>query len=391
MLKIGIDARCFMEGKTTGVEEYTNNLLENLFKLDTINSYILFSNSWKEYTYCFDWALRFPNVKLNMFRYPNKLLNFFFWYISWPKIDQLIKEVDVFIMPNIGFSSFTRKVKLILTVHDLSFERYPETLSWKRRLWHFFLNPKKLCHRADKIIVPSESTKNDLISLYRIKREKIIHLPWGISEKFKPIDRNNVELIKVKEKYQLPYKFILYFGTLEPRKNIIGIIRAYNQLQEFARVNKWEELKRYKLVIAGERGWKNQTIINELKYSPFNEKIMICESIPESEKVYFYNLSSLFVFPSRFEGFGFPPLEAMACGVPVIASNNSSLPEIIGDAGIMIDPDKPDEIFEAMKQILLDKDLYNKLRDKGLQQAKNFNWEKTTKEFIKILNTLKTK
>ena len=332
-----------------------------------------------------EWTKKYPNVTVKKFRYPNKLLNFCFWYLNWPKIDDMIGGGDIVFLPNIIFASTSRKAKLLVTIHDLSFERYPETFSWKRRLWHIFINPPKICRGAAKIIAVSASTKNDLVGLYRIKEQKIAVIQSGIADNLSILDRNDPELVAAKEKYGLPYKFILYFGTIEPRKNLVGIIRAYNQLQREALENNDENISKYGLVIVGHQGWLAGEIYSEIDKSGFKEKIVIVDSIPDGDKVYVFNLASLFVYPSFFEGFGFPPLEAMRCGVPVITSNNSSLPEIVGQAAVLIDPDKPDEIYRAMKEILSSEELYDRLRTEGLQQAQKFRWEKTAKEFLAVV------
>jgi glycosyltransferase involved in cell wall biosynthesis len=413
MAKIGIDARCLMEGRKTGVEEYTLNFLKHLFEIDKKNKYVLFLNSFglpltkfkvfanllskKESSFFgnlvrdkssvdFGWLQKFTHVSVKRFNYPNKLLNFLFWYLDWPQIDKMLGGVDFLFMPNIIFGATNGNTKLVTTFHDLSFVRYPETFSWKRRFWHTFVNSKKIAQKSKKIITVSTSTKNDLCSIFGIDQNKISIIPSGISEKFRIIDRNDGKLLQVKQKYKLPYKFILYLGTIEPRKNIIGIIRAYNQLQKFASHEKMENIANYKLVIAGSSGWLSEKIFAEIKKSKNKENIQVVDFIEDEDKEYVFNLASLFVYPSFFEGFGFPPLEAMSCGVPVIVSNSSSLPEVVGNGGIMIDPNKPDEIFEAMKEILTTPELKKKLIEKGLEQAKKFDWNKSAREFLKIIS-----
>jgi len=388
MLKIGVDVRCLVGGRRTGVEEYTLNLLKNLFELDTKNTYVLFLNSLRASKADLEWAKKYDNVSVKKFNYPNKFLNFFFWYLKWPKIDQMIGGMDVMFFPNIIFSSVSARVKTIVTIHDLSFERYPETFSWKRRLWHIFINPRKICQKATQIIAVSESTKNDLISVYGIESEKITVIYSGVSSDFEPVDRNDAGLVAAKERYKLPYKFILYFGTIEPRKNLLGIIRAYNELQNYALRKNDESLLKYHLIIAGQKGWLGLDIDSEIEKSIFRNKIMIINSIPDGDKKYIYNLATLFVYPSFFEGFGFPPLEAMRCGVPTIVSNNSSLPEVVGRGAIMIDPDKPDEIFRAMRDTLANFDLRQKLIVVGLIKTQEFQWRKTAQEFLEILKFL---
>lgn len=384
-MRICIDARCLMEGRRTGVEEYTLNLLLNLFEIDKKNDYVLFINSAKNPKFNFSIFSKFKNVTPKRFRIPNKLLNFLFWYIGWPKIDRLVGGADILFSPNIIFGSFSKSVMFVAVIHDLSFERCPEFLSFKRKWWHIFINPKKICQKAKKIISVSSSTRNDISSVYKINPKKITVISSAVSDKFRLISRNDERLIKVKEKYHLPYKFILFLGTIEPRKNISGIVRAFEVFQEYAQSCHSEELLKYELIIAGESGWKNEEIFSQINSSCFKNKIKIINFIPEDDKPYLYNLASLFVYPSFFEGFGFPPLEAMKCGVPVISSNNSSLPEIVGSAGIMIDPEKPDEIFRAIKEILENRELKVKLIQKGFKKADDFNWKKTAQETLKLL------
>lgn len=388
MARIGIDVRCLTEGRRTGVEEYTLNLLKEVLRLDTQNEYVLFFNSWKNSQADLLWLEEFPNVRIERLKIPNKILNLCFWYLHWPRIDKLMGTVDIFFMPNLTFSALSQKTQLILTVHDLSFERYPEMFSWKRRLWHYLVQPQKLCRQAEKIIAVSQSTKNDLVSLYKIDPEKISVHYSGLADKFRVINRNDQQLIATKEKYRLPYRFILYLGTLEPRKNITSLIKAFNQFKKQAQAENNEELNKYKLVLAGCDGWLMKKILAEIKTSPYRGDILKINGVAEEDKEYFYNLASLFVYPSFFEGFGFPPLEAMRCGVPVITANCSSLPEIINGGGIMIDPHRPSEIAQAMREILTDKVLREKLIQKGLEQSQKFSWHKSARKFKQLLEQL---
>lgn len=390
-MKIGIDVRCLAEGRRTGVEEYTLNILHHLFELDQKNDYVLFLNSFREAETSLAWIEKYPNVSLKKSRFPNKFLNLFFWYLGWPKIDQILGGVDIFFMPNIIFNSLSRKVKSITAIHDLSFERYPEFFSLKRRLWHVFVNPKKICQKTDRIIAVSESTKKDLVSLYKINSERIIVVPNGLSEKFRIINRNDEKLIKVKEKYQLPYKFILYFGTIEPRKNVFSVLQAFEKFREFAQKNKNEEFSKFKLVLAGADGWCNKKIYSSIEKSHWKNEIILINNVQEEDKEYLYNLASIFIYPSFFEGFGFPPLEAMASGVPVVVSNNSSVVEVVGKAGIFIDPGRPNEILLAIKNILANRDLREKISQRGIERATDFKWENSAKELLKLCYNLKNK
>jgi glycosyltransferase involved in cell wall biosynthesis len=384
-MRIGIDIRCLSDGKRTGVEEYTINLLENLFELDKKNQYVLFSNSYQ--TSHFDARIfsQYKNVSVRKFKYPNKLLNLCFWYLRWPLVDQMLGGVDLFFMPNINFVALSKKTKLLLTIHDLSYEIFPETFSLKRRAWHHFINPRNLCRRADQIIAVSDSTRNDIISRYKINPQKVMRIYNGVSDEMQQLDRNDPKLIEVKERYHLPFNFIFYLGTIEPRKNIAAIVKAYDQLRSLNN----PQLEKYKLVIAGGKGWKINNILDFMRKAKFTKDIIFTSCITNEDKAAVYTLSSLFAYPSFFEGFGIPVLEAMRCGVPVITSNCSALPEVVDQGAVMVDPDKPEELYLAMKEILLNREFHQQLSQLGLRQAVRFNWRTSARETFAIIEKMK--
>lgn len=373
-MKIAIDARALIVGRRTGVEEYTLNLLNSIFEKDRKNEYILFSSGWKNEN-IFTGEENFKKLSA-----PNKLLNVSFKFLNYPKIDKWLGEVDLFFMPNINFVSLSNKCRNIITFHDLSFVKYPQFYSTKRRLWHKLINAKKLARKADKIIAVSQSTKDDLVSLFNIDEKKIKIVYSGIGEEFRPINKENNKLEEIRKKYKLPDKFILYLGTLEPRKNIVGLLQAFDL---FKQKSKDTETK---LVIAGRPGWLYKEIFKKQQELMQGKEVIFTGFIEVADKPYLYNLAELFVFPSFYEGFGFPPLEAIACGVPVIVSNYSSLPEVVADGAIMVDPYNVDELSWAMGQILCDKNLRKKLISAGISQAKKFSWQNCAEKMIKIFN-----
>lgn len=383
-MRIGIDIRCLVEGRRTGVEEYTINLLTHLFAVDKKNDYVLFLNSFSRPAFDPGLFKEYKNVSVKTFRFPNKLLNFCLWYFRWPKIDILLGGADILFFPNIIFAAASSGTRIIQTFHDLSFEICPETFSFKRRLWHSFVNPGGLARRADRIIAVSESTADDLVDIYKIDRNKIKIIYSAAPPGFSKIDRNDPKMVALRKKYGLPYKFILFLGTVEPRKNIGSLVRAFNEIKKYVH----PEIEKVRLVIAGSRGWKQSQIQDEIEKSPFRQDIILPGFIAEEDKPYVYNLATVFVYPSFYEGFGFPPLEAMSCGVPVVASNNSSLPEIVGDAGILVDPDRPDELARAIKELLVNKELADLMREKGLFRAKDFQWQKAAEKFLEIINEM---
>lgn len=378
-MNIGIDIRVLARGARTGVEEYAINLLAHLLRLEEKINYKLFYNAYQKVELNHNW-LSLNNVQLKDFRVPNRLFFILARYFNQPKIDKLLKGIDIYFNPHFFTAPVSLKCKKIITFHDLSFEHYPEFFSWRKRAWHkFLMNTKQEAEQADKIIAVSESTKQDLINIYGIEKEKIEVIYSGVGEQFKDISSKSI-LKDISLKYGLPKKFILFFGTIEPRKNIIGLIKAFEILKENHSIP--SELK---LVIAGTKGWLYQDIFKTAQESKHSQDIVFTGFIEEEDKPCLYNLAELFVFPSFFEGFGFPPLEAMACGIPTIVSGNSSLPEVVDQSALIIDPFNIDEIAWAMELALINGDLRKKLIRKGLEQAKKFSWEKCAKKTLKVL------
>ncbi|EKD64168.1 MAG: mannosyltransferase B-like protein, partial [uncultured bacterium] len=299
-LKIGIDIRCLVNGKITGVEEYTMNILKNIFEADERNKYVLFVNSFRKPKGDLDAFAKYKNVSVRHFRIPNKILNFLFWYFGWPHADKMIGGTDIFFMPNISFIGLSKKTKFVLTMHDLSFEHMPEMFSLKRRLWHVFINPGKLCRRADRIIAVSDSTRNDIIGVYGISKEKVKRIYSGVSDGYATLDRNDKKLVEIKEKYKLPFKFIFFLGTIEPRKNIISLVEAFDKLKDLNLPGN----EKLKLVVAGSLGWKFEKTISAMKNARHTDDIIFVRNVPDEDKGAMYNLASVFVYPSFLEGFG---------------------------------------------------------------------------------------
>jgi len=409
------------------VEEYAINLLARLLPLSPEINYRLFYNAFRKVGLNYPW-LNLDNVRLDDFRIPNRPFFVLAKYFNQPRIDKLLNldsrfrlpaspceawpwraggndtgEIDVYFNPHFFNAPVSRKCRKVITFHDLSFVRYPEFFSWRKRLWQrFLIGAKKEAKTADQIIAVSESTKDDLVNLFKIKEEKIKVIYSGVGEQFKPIcaiqersgdfchcEERSDEAIssdnqrdcfvarqeRAPRNDRLPQRFILYFGTIEPRKNIIGLIKAFELLKD----------KEIKLVIAGAKGWLCQDIFKAASQSKRNQDIFFTGFVREEDKPYLYNLAELFVYPSFFEGFGFPPLEAMACGVPTIVSNTSSLPEVVGPAAIMINPYDISEIAWAIEIALSDKELREKMKQEGIEQAKKFSWDKTSQETLELL------
>jgi glycosyltransferase involved in cell wall biosynthesis len=373
-MNIGVDIRPLMTAPRTGVGEYTYELLNAIFNIDRENQYFLFYNSSRDVSANIpDW--KYDNVKIIGSHTPNKFFNTSLGLFGRPRLDKMCgaQKIDYWFSPNLSFTTLSREVKYILTIHDLSFDFFPEFSTRKQYFWHKAVRPKAQCKRADMIITPSENTKRDIVDYYKIPPEKIKVIFPGIHT-----TQAEINAEEVRKKYNLPEKFILFLGTIEPRKNIVGLIESFEMLRAKYPVTDH-------LVIAGAPGWKNKEIFARAKSLNVADKIHFINFVAPKDKAALYAAADIFVYPSLYEGFGFPVLEAMSAGTPVITSNRSSLAEIAGLAAYLIDPTRPEQMTLAMNELLNN----DKLRDwhiqKGLEQVKKYSWEKAAGEWLTLL------
>ena len=379
-MNIGIDIRPLMSSLRTGVGEYTYELLNAIFRIDQTNQYYLFYNSQKDVSgYLPQWNLK--NVHGIRTTWPNKVFNATATLINKPRLDKLIKiPLDFFFSPNLNFTPLTHTVRHLLTIHDLSFEFFPEFFTLKQRLWHKITRPKKQCEEAYKIIVPSLNSKEDLINIYQIPEKKIQIIPHGLSSVFNNFTSKQLTNKKeeIKKKYFLTDNFILFLGTIEPRKNITGLVRAYEQISA-------QLPDHHSLIIAGAPGWKNKKIYEIAEKSKIKNNIKFIGYIPLEDKPAIYAAASLFVYPSFYEGFGFPVLEAMSAGTPVVTAQRSALPEISAKAAYLINPNKTNEIAQAIKNILSDPNLRARQIKNGQELAAKFSWDQAAHQWLDLL------
>jgi glycosyltransferase involved in cell wall biosynthesis len=272
---------------------------------------------------------------------------------------------------------FLKKFKKVITVYDITPILYPETHKISRIFMHkYFFSP--ILKSSDKIISISENTKRDIIKHFKIPEDKIKVIPLAANENFRKLDEN--ETSKIKSKYNINFPFILYVGTLEPRKNIPNLLNAFYKIKKQGIA--------HKLVIAGGKGWKYKEIFETIEKLNLQNDVIFTGYVPDEDLPGLYNAADLFVYPSLYEGFGLPPLEAMQCGTPVITSNTSSLPEVVGDAGIMVNPHDIGELANKMYEVLTNKDLRKELSKKGIERAKLFSWKKCAEETLKVYESL---
>jgi len=389
-MNIGIDVNCLIFEKA-GFGRYTYNLVKNLLKIDQKNhsfrrnhlflyaSFIRKRNERKKILEDLIKETKAKNVTLRIIPIPARWKEFL---IGLPiSIKLFIKDpLDVYFAPHfagIPKSGFDKKVRMVVAIHDLVFIKFPEHRG--RYLSNYYLKRTKIAlKQAKNIIAVSNSTKKDLQQYFKLEHKKIFVIPEAVTENFKVC--KNKKLIEEKTNKYIPRdtKFLLSVATLEPRKNLSLIIKAFALLPNNLK-------KEYKIVFVGNPGWNNRSFSRVVKNYNLENKVIFTGFAEESILPYIYNRASVFIYPSFYEGFGLPPLEAMASGTPVIASKGSSLPEVIGSAGILIDPKKEEELAGAIKRVLLSERLAKKLCGRGLKQAKKFSWEKVARKTLEVL------
>ncbi len=362
-MRIAIDTRLLGSFNHSGVEEYAYNIANELLTKNSTDQFILFHNGIRIQPLSDHWLSK-ENITIINWHLPNKLLDLASRF-------NLIKakfNADIFFSPNL--SSIQTKMPHIVTIHDLSFIHYPEFFTPLARAWNL-TRIKLQAQKADHIITDSNFTKNDLINSFKILPEKISVVYLGIDEQFKKLASNDERLTKFKNKLNLNFPFILYLGTLEPRKNIPAIIRAFNILKQN------NTFKYLRLILAGKKGWLYHDILKEAEKSKFKNDILFFGPVKTDERVLLYNLSKVFVYPSFFEGFGLPPLEAQACGIPVIASDRTSLSENLTESATLINPWKITDLALAIEKALTENKEREMLIANGLANSKRFTWAKT--------------
>ena len=362
-MRIAVDVRA-LTVPPTGTGIYTYNLLKEIAKLDRENEYWLcahqplFSEDLTQNT----------NFHLQINRAP---LGILWQQLRLPRILTKFK-IDLFHSPLFTLP-FSPSCPSIVTVHDLVFKMFPHKHTlWNRTVTNILT--KRAVKIACRIIVNSENTKRDLVNFLSVDEEKIKVTLLAAADVYHPI-RDTQLLREVRKKYVRDEKFILYVGTLEPRKNLLSLIKSYNEFKK-------EVSHPPKLLLVGRQGWDYKSILKTI--SLFKKEIILTGYLPLKELVLLYNACEFFVYPSIYEGFGLPPLEAMACGKPVITSNTSSLPEVLGKAGIMVNPLNVEEIKEAMVKLWNSAKLREDKGIKSLERAKMFSWQKTAQATLKI-------
>jgi glycosyltransferase involved in cell wall biosynthesis len=361
-LHIAIDAHS-VGAELGGNESYALNLIEALAQIDQTNAYTLYVTK-RAAVERFD--QRWPNFKVKQ-TLPHTPL------VRIPlTLSRELRRHPVDLLHVQYTAPPFAPCPVVTTIHDLAFEHLPETFN--RRSWmQLRLTVRPTARRAAHIITVSEYSRADISRTYGIAPQRITVTPEAASTKFFPVT-NETELRRVRESYGIQEHYILSLCSIQPRKNLVRLIEAYSSLRGVR-----PEGKLPQLVLAGKRGWLNTEIFRTAERNALGKDILFTDYVPERDLAGLYSGALCFVYPSYFEGFGLPVVEAMQCGVPVIAGNRTSLPEVIGDAGLLFDPFDTQALVNALAQVIDDSEGRAVLRSKGLERAKSFNWKTTAR------------
>lgn len=270
--------------------------------------------------------------------------------------------------------------KCVAVIHDMAYKSCPQTVN-KKTLYWLKTSLKRSCRHADHIITDSKFSRSEIIKYLHIPSKQITVVPAAVNHSVYHTAYSKAQINKVLDKLEIDRKYFLYLGTIEPRKNLERLISAYAKLCR-------KEKGVPQLVLAGGRGWLCEGIYKKAHEMNLGSKIRFTGYVEQEDSPLLMCGAMAFVFPSLYEGFGMPPLEAMSCGTPVIASNTSSLPEVVGDAGILVNPLSEEEILAAMKTMMENERYREELRVRGLKRAEKFTWEKSAEELMKVYRKL---
>jgi len=363
---IGLNAHLLSLAQTyrgAGINWYIHNLLLNLALADQENQYTVFLGD-----------RRFPpnlglTLRTSWLPTTHPLVR-----IGWEQLVQpfVLWQEKIDLLHSLAFiTPLVSPCPSVVTIYDLSFIIFPQGFKYFKRLY-LALFTRLSAQKARRIITISESTKRDTVRLLGVSSKKVDVVYCGVDEAFRPLPEG--EVASFRQKRGLPERIMLFVGTIEPRKNVARLVEAYSRLRD----------GQVKLVIGGARGWLYEEVFARVEELGLTGDVLFPGYIPPDELPLWYNAAELFVYPSLYEGFGLPPLEAMACGTPVITSNVSSLPEVVGEAGLTVDPMDSEGLAEAMSQVLSDEALRQSMRERGLDRAARFSWAEAARETAEV-------
>ena len=372
-MNIGIDYTAALK-QSGGIGRYTRGLVTTLAGLDRQNCYRLLLAADAPPAGLAPFSA-YPNFSYKRYPLAERWMT-----IAWHRLDLPLPvewfagSVDLFHSPNFILPP-VRRAKTLLTVHDLSFIRHPQGAVDKLRRWLERVVPASLA-RADHILADSESTRRDLADIFKVDPASVTVVGAGVEERFRPVT-DPAALEAVRRRYRLPAgeKIILGLGTLEPRKNFTGLIRAFSQSPV---------RESHHLAIAGGKGWLYEDIFAAAAASPAAGRIHLLGFVADDDLPVLYSLADLFAYPSHYEGFGIPVIEAMACGTPVVCAHNSCLPEVAGQAALQVTAADTPALAEALHRLAADEVLRQAAITEGFRQARRFTWPAAAERLLAV-------
>jgi len=376
-MRIAIDYTAAIR-QGAGIGAYVRSLVSALLHQDQNNQYTLLTSGRPTAQRPFPQG---EHVRGKATLIPDRYLNILWyrWRIPLLPATLFTGPTDIYHGPDFALPPLSRRTRTVVTIHDLAFLEHPEYAvpSLAAYLQKVVADSVQ---RADVITTVSHEVSRTLIKHFQAPAEKLATIPAGVAPYFRR-ETNPMLLAATRHKFSLKHPLLLAVGTLEPRKNHLGLIKAYHHLLQ-------QKKAPAMLAIAGGKGWlyeETQKLVSELK---LEKHVRFLGRVSDLELIHLYSMADIFAFPSYFEGFGIPPLEAMACGAPVITSNTSSLPEVVGDAALLVDPHSVEEIAHAIDRLLQDEQLRQELRTKGYQHVKHYTWEHSARKLLSLYERL---
>jgi len=364
---IGIDASRATAAKRTGTENYSLFLIRALLKLDKGHDYRLYFRHPPS-PHLFDEA---ANTELRVMPFLR------LWTHIRLSLEMATRTPDVLFVPA-HVLPLVHPARSVVTVHDLGYLSYPQAHPrWAR--WYLEWSTRHNARTAAHVIADSQATKRDLVEYGYATPDKVTVVYPGYDETFAPV-LDSDRLASIRQRYDLPDAYIVHVGTLQPRKNLAGLLDARAELTRKARPTH--------LAIAGKKGWLYESLFARVRQLRLQDTVHFLGYVPQQDLPALITGARVFVLPSFYEGFGLPVLEAMACGTPVICSDVSSLPEVAGDAAVLVPPHDTEQLVQALRRLLDDHALRRRLGQKGLHQVSRFSWEKCAQQTLRILEAV---
>jgi glycosyltransferase involved in cell wall biosynthesis len=364
-LRIAIDARKLRD---YGIGTYVRNLIRHLARIDQTTDYVVLCREYDRQIVA-EFGENFRAVPEASPGYSIRE------QITVP-LDLRRERADLFHAPHYVLPALT-PCKSVVTIHDCIHLRFPQYLPHKLGYAYARSAMWLSAHRSSRVLTVSEASKRDILDYVTVPPTKIDVIYNGIDELFSTSPPED-DVARVRERYQLDHPFILYAGNIKPHKNLERTIEAFHLLRRSS------EFEQVKLVIIGDEIAKYAALRHAVHRHKLHKHVRFFGFVQHSTLAILYRLAAVFVFPSLYEGFGLPPLEAMASGTPVVTSNVSSLPEVVGDAALLVDPLQPEAIAEAMRRVLTDSTLRADMRSRGLARARQFSWERSIRRVREI-------